>query len=328
LNYVSFVVCACLLAPFFCREKYDLIFTYEPSPFTVGIPAVMLRWLHNVPMIFWVQDLWPESLSATGAVHSPALLSQVANMVRWIYRHCDKILVQSEGFIDHAVTAGAAADKIEYFPNWAESLYRPVEVSDSARERRDIPDDGFVVMFAGNLGAAQSLETVIDAAKLLKDRDVYWVFLGDGRRGDWMREQIKLWELHRVLMLGSRPMETMPIYFSLADAMLVTLRADPVMTTTIPGRVQSYLACGRPIIGALDGEGAKIVRDSGAGYVVASGDAVGLADSVVRMCALSNRDRQDMGKKACAYYQDHFNRDVLVDRLEGWMTTMVRARGL
>lgn len=327
LNFLSYVASACLLAPwYFRRQGFDVIFVYEPSPFTIGIPAILLRWLKGAPILFWVQDLWPESLSATGAVKSPWLLSAVGSVVKWIYRRCDRILLQSQGFVEPAVKAGAERNRIDYFPNWAESLYQPVDLPDDAPERKEVPGDGFVAMFAGNLGAAQSLDTILDAVEILKEELIHWVFLGDGRRRSWMQEQIEARQLKRVHLLGSRPVETMPAYFSLADALLVTLRADPVMSTTIPGKVQSYLACARPVIGALDGAGAKVINESGAGFSVDSGDARGLAKAVLKMSKLDEVERQQMGQSALAYYRQNFDREHLVDQLEGWMQEMTGGR--
>jgi len=323
LNYFSFVFSACLLAPWLLRKKsFDIVFTYEVSPVTVGIPAIFLSRLKSAPMLFWVQDLWPETLFATGAIKSPKILSAVGLMVKKIYHGCDRILVQSKGFVEPAVAVGAERAKIKYFPNWAESLYQPKELAPSAKERFEVPSTGFVVMFAGNLGVAQSLDTIMTAAELLKEEDIHWVFLGDGRRRARLQDEIKDKKLNKIYLLGSRPMETMPAYFSLADAMLVTLKDDPVMATTIPGKVQSYLACGKPIIGALNGSGAKVITDSKSGCSVGSGDATGLAAAVLKMSKLSEDERQVMGESALRYYKENFDRDMLISQLEKWMQDM------
>jgi len=321
LNYFSFVLSACLLAPWFLRkEKFDIVLCYEPSPVTVAIPAILIKRLKKAPLLFWVQDLWPETLAATGAIKSPAILSAVGKMVKYIYRGCDRILVQSRGFIEPAVAVGAELEKLNYFPNWAELLYQPMILDASSPERDEIPDQGFIVMFAGNLGEAQSLDTIVSAAGILKNEKIHWVFLGDGRRRIWLQEEVKARGLEdKIHVLGSRPVETMPAYFSLASAMLVTLRDDPVMATTIPGKIQSYLACARPVIGALNGEGAKVIHESGAGYSVASDDTDGLAKAVLDMSRLSEAERDEMGKSARHYYEQNFDRDMLITQLEGWM---------
>ena len=316
LNFLSFAFSGCLFGPWLLRKKkFDVVFTYGNSPVTVAIPAILMSYVKNAPMCFWVQDLWPEALSATGAIKSQKLLSIVGYGVKKIYRACDLILLQSKGFIEPAVKVGAERWKVRYFPNWAEVLYRPIVLDPAAKERTEVPSTGFVVMFAGNLGTAQALDTIIEAAELLKDRDIHWVFLGDGHKRLWLDAEVEKRQLHHVHILGSRPMETMPRYFSLADAMLVTLNDDPVIATTIPGKLQSYLACGRPIIGALNGAAAEVISESGAGYSVSAGDYKGLAKSVLKMSLKNPKDLQGMGNCAITYYSNNFDRKTLVSQL-------------
>jgi len=327
LNYFSFVISACLLAPWMLRKKsFDVVFCYEPSPVTVAIPAILLARIKKVPMFFWVQDLWPETLSATGAIQSPNILSVVGAMVKRIYRGCDRILVQSKSFIEPVIAVGAEKEKVDYFPNWAEALYQPIVLTEDAKERLNVPETGFVAMFAGNLGAAQSLGSIVGAAEKLKDEDIHWFFLGDGRRRSWLEKAVKEQRLEKVHILGSSPMETMPAYFSLANVMLVTLKNDPVMSTTIPGKLQSYLACGRPVIGALNGAGADVIQESGAGYVVVPDDEDALADAVLEMSRLDIQEREKMGDNARLFYEQNFNRDMLIAQLEVWMRESLRLK--
>jgi glycosyltransferase involved in cell wall biosynthesis len=321
LNYLSFVVFGSLLGPWFLRkEPFDVIFVFEPSPFTVGIPAALIRRLKKAPVIFWVQDLWPESLESAGAVSSPAVLNTLGRLVRWIYHRCDHVLVQSRGFIEPAIAAGAHRDRISYFPNWAEDFYQPVQLEKDAAERLEMPD-GFCLMFAGNLGEAQSLQTILDAAVLLRHRkEIHWVMIGEGRRRSWLETQVRDQGLQdRFHFLGRRPAEQMPRYFSLANVLLVTLKDDPVFSLTIPSKVQSYLACGRPIIAALNGEGAKIVSDSGAGISVPAGNARDLADAAEQLHALPKEDLDAMGERGRAFFEHEFAADRLLNSLENWM---------
>jgi len=320
LNYLSFAISGCVFGAWMLRKQnFDMIFTVNYSPVTVAIPAIFIAKTNSGKHFFWIQDLWPDSLSATGAVKSPIILAAVGRMVRWIYKSCDYILVQSKGFVEPAISAGASSDKIRYFPNWAEALYQPVALPQQAKERAEVPSSGFVAMFAGNLGSAQSLETIVAAAERLKGHDIHWVFLGDGRRRVWLEAEVKSKQLDKVYVLGRRDMQTMPAYFSLADVMLVTLRDDPVMATTIPGKVQSYLACAKPIVGALNGSGKDVIEESGAGYCVASGDVESFAESVLKMSELAPKQREIMGKKARDYYLENFDREHLVAQLESWM---------
>jgi glycosyltransferase involved in cell wall biosynthesis len=326
-NYLSFTVSASILGPLRCREPYDVLFVYEPSPVLVGIPAAVLRRLKRVPMLFWVQDLWPESLSATGAVTSPALLRAVARVARWIYRRCDRVLVQSRGFVDRVVGVGADPGRVRYLANWAEAFYTPLELPADAPERAEVPE-GFRVMFAGNIGKAQSLETVVEAAKELRDiGDLHWVIVGDGHRRPWLEAEVKAHGLEKTVhLLGPRPVTSMPRYLALGDALLVTLRRDPIFELTIPTKLQSYLACGRPVVAALDGEGARVVLEAGAGETCPAEDAAALAAAVRRVYGASAEERRQLGARGRAYFEAHFERERLVTRTEELMDEAVRER--
>jgi colanic acid biosynthesis glycosyl transferase WcaI len=203
------------------------------------------------------------------------------------------------------------------FPNWAEDFYRPLEVESGAAERAEMPE-GFRVVFAGNLGAAQSLETIVEAAVLLRERrDIHWVILGDGRRRSWLAEEVRARDLSATVhLLGARPASAMPRYLALGDALLATLRREPIFELTVPTKLQSYLACGRPVLAALDGEGARIVAAAGAGLTCAAQDAEALAAAVVRLHDMPAAEREAMGARGRAYYESHFDRALLLGRLE------------
>ena len=328
INYLSFVLFAGLFGPLLCRGSYNLVFVFEPSPITVGLPAVIMKKIKGAPLMFWVQDLWPESLSATGAVRSERALGWVSKMVRYIYRGCDRVLVQSKGFVARVEAQGARSDEIFYFPNWAESFYEPTEPEEGAPERREMPR-GFRVVFAGNIGAAQSFETILGAAERLKDHSgIHWVVFGDGRRRKWVESRVRELGLEsKVHLLGRRPVESMSRYYALADALLVSLRREPIFSLTIPGKVQSYLASGRPIIAALDGEGAQVIREAEAGLTAPAEDADALAEAVLRLYEMSPEEREAMGRRGRTYFEEHFERDKLLDRLEGWMEELIGGKG-
>ena len=315
MNYFSFAFFGSLLAPFRCRDNYDVIFVFEVSPVTVGLPAVVLKRLKKTPIVFWVQDLWPESLTAAGGLNSPWILKQVTRLVQFIYRHCDRILVQSRGFTGPVEAIGVPAGRIRYFPNWAEAVFRPVDTA-SEPAPETLPQ-GFRIMFAGNMGSAQSLDTIIAAARLVKDKSIHWVFLGDGRRYAWLEEKIRDYGLEgQVHLLGRKPVEEMPLYFAHADVLLVTLRRDPIFSLTIPSKVQSYLAAGRPILAALDGEGARIIEEAGAGVAVPAEDPRALADAAVKLHGLDEKARFEMGRSGLAYCKREFDRDKLMQDLD------------
>ena len=319
LNYLSYACFACFIGPFRCTSRYDLIFVFEPSPITVGLPALLFKKLKKAPILFWVQDLWPESLSATGAISSKVLLRYVEKLVRFIYQGSDYILVQSKEFYVPIEKLGIDKERIRYFPNSAESLYKPMILENDAPETISIPA-GFRVMFAGNIGAAQDFATILDAAEKLKSYpDIHWLILGDGRKLVWVKEQIISRGLSKTFhLLGRYPVEVMPRYFSLADVMLVVLKSDPIFSLTIPSKIQSYLACGKPIIAALDGAGAKIVREAGAGLTPSVENPEELANAVLRLYEMSGEDRRIMGLHGLEYFKMHFERNMLLDRLDGW----------
>ena len=314
LNYLSFALSASLLGPWLCRRPVDAIFVFEPSPVIVGWPAMVMKWWKRAPILFWVQDLRPESLSATGSMKSGWGIDLVDRIVRHIYRDCDRVLIQSPGFREPIERQGVSSHKIIDFPNWAESLYRPLE---SAAEIAELPN-GFRLLFAGNIGASQSFQTILRAAELCRDEpELKWIILGDGREKAWVEEQVQSRGLSEcVLLLGQRPMHTMPHYFAAADALLLTLKRDPAFARVIPSKLQSYLACGRPVLGALDGDGANVIQQADAGLVVPSEDAEGLAAAARRMLHSSQLERERWGRNGFDYYQKHFERDRLLERLE------------
>lgn len=324
LNYLTFALSACLLAPFLCRGKFDLIFVCQLSPVTVGLPALLLKKIKKIPILFWILDLWPESLAATGAVRSAKVLAQVDKLVSFIYRGCDKILVASQGFLPSLCAKGIPISRTGYFPNWYEPEYRMQHELSDLKTPSNLPD-GFRIMFAGNIGVAQDFGTILSAAEKLKShQDIHWIILGDGRHFDWVKEEVQRRGLaDSVHLLGRHAPEEMFNYFSHADTMLVTLKRDPAFALTIPGKIQSYLACGRPIIAALDGEGGKLIIDSGAGFSSPAEDVEALSASILAMYSMPKEQRELMGRKGRAYCEENFEREVLIDQLAAWMQEMI-----
>jgi colanic acid biosynthesis glycosyl transferase WcaI len=248
------------------------------------------------------------------------VLRVVERLVRRIYAACDRILVQSEAFFAPVEAAGGARDRIRYFPNSAEAFYRPLEKGKGEGRVPALPP-GFRVMMAGNLGAAQDLPTVLAAAERLRDRaDVHWLLVGDGRMRPWVEEQIRARDLAgTVHLLGSHPPEDMPRFFAEADVLLATLRRDPIFASTIPSKVQSYMACARPILAGMDGEGARVVEVAGAGASCPAEDPDALAAAVLRLSEMSVTERDAMGERGREYFLKHFEREALLNQLEGWM---------
>lgn len=314
LNYLSYMFSGLLFGPWLTRKRsYDVIFVYGVSPILQAIPALFLGWLKSSRVIVWVQDLWPESLEATGYVRNRRVLAWVERWVGYIYRRADLLLVQSKGFIER-VGSLAGGTPVAYFPNSVESIFcdPPVVPLPS------IPalDDGFSVVFAGNVGAGQAVEVIVEAATLLKDHaDIKFVVLGQGSRWDWVSEQVKERGLTNLYLPGRFPVGTMPGLMQKASALLVSMSDQPIFAATVPNKVQAYMAAGRPILACLNGEGASIVVEAGAGIAVPAEDSRGLAAAVLRMYKMSLKDRLAMGANGRRYFKTHFDHDRLIDNL-------------
>ena len=328
VNYASFAMSASVLGSWRLRGlKFDAIFAYEPSPVTVGIPAAVLRALKRAPVAFWVLDLWPETLQALGILRSSWGLSLVGRLVSFVYGRCDLILAQSRSFIPEIARYCAAGARVVYFPSWAEPVFT------GAREppASEVPErpGSFDVLFAGNIGEAQDFPAVLAAASMLKaEARVRWLIVGDGRMSGWLRAEIDRLGLQDcVLMLGRHPLERMPSFYQHADALLLSLKDEPIFSMTIPGKLQSYLAAGIPIVAMLNGEGSEVVKRSGAGVTCNAGDARGLAAAVQLLASLPPERRAEMAANALRVSRTEFDRARLITQLEEWLEELTRAGG-
>jgi glycosyltransferase involved in cell wall biosynthesis len=323
LNYLSFAISASLLGPWKLRKlKFDVILAYEPSPITVGLPAVLMRRIKKAPLVFWVLDLWPETLQAIGVVKSPFILRAVGQIVRYIYLRCDLILAQSRSFIPQIQKYAGKQSRIVYFPSWAESVFGR-QVVEPALEIAYQAND-FNIMFAGNIGYAQDFPSILSAAENLKTHSqIKWLIVGDGRMAQWVADEVKRRDLQDcVIMLGRYPVERMPSFYIHADALLVSLKDEPIFSMTIPGKLQSYLAAGIPVLAMLNGEGASVVERSNAGFSCAAGDVQALSDGVLKLVHMSSEERDVMGRNGVDVTLREFDRDTLIKQLEYWMVNL------
>ena len=320
MNYLSFMVTATLLGPFLCRGSIDLIFVCQLSPVTVGIPAAFLKRLKGAPIVFWVLDLWPESIATSKGLNNTWLYKAINFLVCYIYRQCDRILYTSKGFALSIQSRGVDPSKLSYFPNWVEAQPNP-----HTENLAPLPN-GFRVMFAGNIGESQDFGMILAAAELLKTHaNIQWIILGEGRQWAWVKEQVEKRGLGNCFhLLGRFPADSMSGFFKQADALLVTLKKEPAFSMTVPGKVPSYMSCGKPILAALDGEGASLIREANAGFVVPSGDSQALAESVMKMSLLPLEERIQMGLSAQQFCNKHFDREFLFTNLEILMGDVVQ----
>lgn len=320
LNYLSFVLGGCLFGPWRLRgEKFDVIFVFGLSPVTLAIPAVLLGRIKRAPVVFLALDLWPETLAAVGVVRSPRILRWVGYLVSFIYQRCTLVLGQSRGFLGSIAQYCSDKEKIKYFPSWADDVFSQTDLVPAPEVQ--VKDGVFNVLFAGNIGEAQDLPSILTAAELLKYKTaIRWLVVGDGRKAKWLREEVERRGLKDCfILLGRFPVERMPSFYAHADALLVSLKKDPLFSLTIPAKVQSYLAAGVPLLGMLDGEGASVILEAHAGLVCESGDSHGLAAAVIEMASMSPDQRRQMGLNGCAFANKEFDRNLLMSRLENFL---------
>jgi len=321
-NYVSFAVSGLLLGiPKLRGRAFDVVLAFQTSPVTVGIPAGAIAAIKRVPMLMWILDCWPESLAAVGVARGRVSQWTIGLLVRWIYAMSDLLLGQSEGFRQNVARYSDVA-KFRHFPNWVEAEYL-APLPPATRPS----DDCFTVLFAGNIGEAQDFPAVVAAADLLRNSGVRFRVVGDGRDLARTRADVLARGLDHVFeFAGRHPSDAMPGFFAHADALLVSLKSDPLFALTVPGKVQSYLASGKPILAMLDGEGRTVVERAGAGLAVASGDAEGLAAAIRQMIAMRPGQLADMGRAGRTFALAHYDRDMLIAQLEGWMLEATKPR--
>ena len=314
LNYFSFALLASLKLRKI-KGPFDAIFVYEPSPITVGIPAIFAKKRFKAPIYFWTQDLWPESLVAAGGVKNKFILEFFNSLTKWIYNHSKKVLIQSNGFRDYILDQGIPNDKILFYPNPTEDFYKPLQEIKEYQEF--FKKENFNIIFAGNIGEAQSFITIIEAINNIKELPIKVNVLGDGRYKETAIGLIKDKGLESYFnFLGSFPPTEMPKFFSHADALLVSLKKDKIFSLTIPAKIQSYLASGKPIIASIDGEGAKIVSDAKCGVTSPAEDSIALSNIIKELIALDKSTLIEMGNNGRAYYEKEFDRDYLLEKLE------------
>lgn len=313
LNYYSFAFFASLKA-IGLNKDFDALIVHEPSPITQFYPALLLHKLNKTPVYFWVMDLWPESLEIAGGVKNKFVLNYFKNLVIKFYKNSEKILITSKGFRKSILEKGNFADKIEYFPNWAEDTIA------EGNTNYKIPQlyEGFKVMFAGNVGEAQDMDSILAAAKILKDnKNIKLIIVGDGRKLPYVEEYIQKNDLQETVQcVGRFPVEAMATFFSKADVMLVSLKDDPIFNLTVPAKVQAYMSASKPILAMLNGEGAEIVEEAKCGFAVPAGNAEKLAEAILKFSEISKENLAEIGRNSRNYFDANFRMSACIDNLE------------
>lgn len=305
LNYLSFIISGLLYFPkLLAGKSFDAVLFYGVSPLTSAIPAAFIARRKKAHLAYWVQDIWPDSLAVTGFVTNRVALSAVRQMMRILYRYAETIFVQSKAFAS-PVAECSDARKVVYLPN-------PAPMDEKKKHAlpphlSELLNDCFPVVFAGNLGRAQSLETILQAASYVQHEPrIRIIIVGTGSAAGQMKAMATRAGLDNVFLTGRLDRQFMPSLFRHAGALLVTLKADPALSMVVPSKVQAYMKAGKPIIGALNGEGARVINESGGGLVVTAGDSKGLAESILTLSSMPVRKREEIGLAGKRYFEAHF----------------------
>ena len=314
INGFSWALIASVWAFFHAlRNKYDYVLVHESSPVTQAFPATVIKKMQRIPFYFWVLDLWPESLTSAGGVTNKYILGFFTSMVRFLYKQSDKILISSKGFKHSICAKGNFADKMIYFPNWAEDV---IDTDLASYEIPQLPD-GFKVMFAGNIGEAQDFEHILAAAHKLKDnKEIKWIILGSGRKKEWVINYIKENGLQdTVHLMGAYPVDAMPAFFSKADVMLVSLKDELIFNLTVPAKLQAYMAAGKPVVAMLNGDAAQLVDEAKCGLASSAGNSDGLVHNILQLKDMNKDELASLGMNGREFYKKYFDKTRCIDHL-------------
>jgi glycosyltransferase involved in cell wall biosynthesis len=317
LNYMSFVVSG-FFWQLFTKIKADYVFIFEVSPMTQALPGVWYANRRKIPCYLYVQDLWPENVEIIGGVKNKTILKKLGKMVDYIYSNCTKIFATSNSFVNAIHERGVPTDKLIYWPQYAEDLYKPLS-------KKSIPEisngDFFNIIFAGNIGYAQGLEILPKVAVLLKKEGfasrVRFNMVGDGRYKLELMELIKQEQLESMFnFVDKQPAERIPEFMAACDAALICLSNNPLFAMTIPAKLQSYMACGIPIIASANGECKFIIEEANAGIVSPSGNIELLGDSIISFLNMPLDELQQLGTNSLVFSDENFNKMKLLDRMD------------
>jgi len=327
LNYLSYFICASIFTFFHSfRNKYDAAFVHLTSPFFIGLPAVHLKKRQRIPLYFWTLDLWPESLISAGGISHPVIIKPQDKMVSYVYKNCDKILIGSKGFAKSICKKGDFESKLAYFPNWAESVAtsQSEDISNSIPPFNSMSQDDLIFLFAGNLGEAQNLDTILFAAnQLKKKKNIKFVFIGDGRRREnllALMEELSLQET--VFFPGRFPLETMPFFMRKSSVLMVSLKDEPCFNLTVPAKVQFYMSQGKPVLAMLNGDGQDLIREAQCGLAVNADDVDGFVQAIEKIANSSKDNLSTWGENGKKFYDNNFTKEQRINQL---MELMMRS---
>lgn len=310
-TYASFAFSA-LIYCLFSAEKPDVIYVYQLP--TAAFAAVIAGKIRGVPVVFDIQDIWPDTLRATGMVGNENVLRWVGRALQWIYSRATAIVVLSPGFRRVLITRGVPESKLSVIYNWcdADALSNP-----GATELEGMPGPEFFrIVFAGNMGKAQSLDSILEAAAQLESSHprIRFVLIGGGVELPRLRAAAEREGRTNVVFVPRLPMNRVGAYLRAADAVLVHLKDDPLFSITIPGKTQAYMALGKPILMAVAGDAADLVREAGCGVAASPGEPASIAAAAISLAELSADELRRMGDRGADYYRERLSVRVGVDK--------------
>lgn len=316
-NYISFPIASLFHIPRLLFKKYDKILLYQLSPVMMSIAGIIIGKIKKTETIMYVLDLWPENLFSVLKVNNKLLRKIAGKISYWHYKRVDKIMVLSEqmkGKIKEVVDI--PDEKIIIIPQACEKLYEK-NVADKVLEKKF--SKGFNIVFTGNISPAQSFETIIEAAKKLSQdniKDINWVIVGDGMSRKWLEDEVKKAKLSNFFFEGFRPIEDMPKYTNIADVLIGCLTKSDSLEATLPAKVYSYIASGKPIILAMDSEAQDLIQNIiKCGFAGPAGDADSLYDNINKMYNLPESKRKEMGKLAHKYHFKYLERSLVMSQM-------------
>jgi len=321
LNYISFPISSIFSLPYLIRQKYDKIFMFQTSPVMMTIAGILLGRMKKIETTMYVLDLWPESLYSVLQVRNKLLRSFISRVSLWYYKKADKLISNSQKLKTILIErTGKEESKVIYIPQFCEKIYENTIEDADIRKRFS---STFNLVFTGNISPAQSFETIVRAAKVVKSRgyeDIAWIIVGDGMSRKWLEEEVKKEGLaDNFVFIGHIPIKEVPKFTHLADGLVACLNKSEMLDCTLPAKVFSYYAAGRPLLLSMDGEIQKIVRESKAGFVVDSEDSDSFAGAVITLYHTSEEERLSMGEAAKDYYFKYFERNMNMNKLVKFM---------
>jgi colanic acid biosynthesis glycosyl transferase WcaI len=321
LNYISFPFASLFHIPRLLIKKYDKIFIYQLSPVMMSIAGIIVGKLKRIETTMYVLDLWPENLYSVLDIKNRLLRKIAESVSHWHYRHVDKLIVLSEEMKKRLIgVTGMSEDKIIILPQACEKIYEQ-DIHDKALTSRF--KNGFNILFTGNISPAQSFPTIIDAAKKLNSegiKDINWIIVGDGMSRGWLEKEVKKAKLDGSFYFeGFKPISDVPKYTSFADVLVGCLVKSDLLEATVPAKVLSYFAAGRPMVLAMDGEARHLVNSVRCGFAGPTEDADQLAANIKKIYGLPAKDRRLMGERARDYHFKHFERNLVLNELYSFL---------